>query len=91
MTQETKSNKANASTPEQEEARKILSRVKNESENIGSSSMARVGENWRKHFMAEGEENEDNTEKLAKRTARILALIVLVYLIVSLLQTYVLK
>jgi len=74
-----------------EEARRILDRVQRESETVGTSSMARTTEQFKKHISGyDGNaEDDDPIEVLGKRIGRSLGWIAVVLLIIYLLNTYV--
>ncbi len=57
------------------EARRILNRVERESEQVGSSSMARTANKVRRHFIGEEIPGDDYIEILGKRIARALAVV----------------
>jgi hypothetical protein len=70
------------------EARRILNRVDRESEQVGTSSMARTANKVRDHFLGEENPQNDRIEVLGKRIARGLAVIAFIVLAVSLVVTY---
>jgi len=74
-----------------EEAKRILDRVHRESETVGTSSMARTTEQFKKHVagMDGNAEDDDPIEVLGKRIGRSLGWIAVVLLIIYLLNTYV--
>ncbi len=57
------------------EARRILNRVERESEQVGTSSMARSANKVRRHFLGEEIPGDDYIEILGKRIARGLAVV----------------
>ncbi len=71
------------------EADRILNRVERESENVGTSSMARTANKVRDHFMGEEIPQDDHIEILGKRIARGLAIVVFVGLAYSLYINYI--
>lgn len=74
-----------------EESRRILERVAQESETVGTSSMGRVAERVKGH-MAAGDADQDKwAEVWGTRIGRALGLVFVLVLIVYLVQTYVLK
>ncbi|MGB7287803.1 MAG: hypothetical protein WBC71_12800 [Salaquimonas sp.] len=81
-------------TPEesQAEAKRILDRVSRESETVGTSSVARTTEQFKKHVGGMDGTSEDNDpiEVLGKKIGRTLGWIAVIVLIVYLLATYVL-
>lgn len=74
-----------------EEAKRILERVQRESETVGTSSMARTTEQFKKHVsgMDGTAEDTDEIEVLGKRIGRSLGWFAVVILIIYLLNTYV--
>ncbi|MDJ0612735.1 MAG: hypothetical protein QNJ29_03605 [Rhizobiaceae bacterium] len=78
-------------TPEETEAQKILDRVANDSETVGTSSMRRVAERMKGHVSAEDADQNDWAEKWGTRIGRILGLIFVIALVTHLLRTYVLN
>jgi hypothetical protein len=71
------------------EARRILNRVERESENVGTSSMARTANKVRDHFMGEEVPQDDHIEILGKRIARGLAILAFFGLALSLYINYI--
>ncbi len=71
------------------EAQRILNRVERESEQVGTSSMARTANKVRDHFLGEDTSQNDRTEIIGKRIARILAALAVVALAVSLFVNYI--
>ena len=71
------------------EAQRILNRVERESEQVGTSSMARTADKVRDHFMGTENPRNDRIEVLGKRIARWLALMAVVAMVVSLYIKYV--
>lgn len=74
-----------------EESRRILERVAQESETVGTSSMRRVAERVKGHMTADDAEQENWAEVWGTRIGRALGLVFVCVLIVYLVQTYVLK
>ena len=74
-----------------EEAKRILDRVQRESETVGTSSMVRTTEQFKKHVsgMDNNAEDNDPIEVLGKRIGRTLGWFAVVILIIYLLNTYV--
>ncbi len=72
------------------EARRVLNRVERESEQVGTSSMARTANKVRDHFLGEETAQDDAIEIWGKRIGRLLAAVFFVVLAVSLIVTYVL-
>ncbi len=70
------------------ESRRILDRIDQESETIGTSSLARTAEKTRDHFMGNEQGEDDPIEIWGKRIGRILSLIAVVVLIIYLYNTY---
>ena len=75
----------------QEEARRILDRVSQESETIGASSMRRVAEQVKGHTHAKDDDAEDWAELWGTRIGRALGLVFVIFLVIYLVFTYVLK
>jgi hypothetical protein len=71
------------------EARRILNRVERESEQVGTSSMARTANKVRRHFLGTETPADDHIEILGKRIARGLAIVAFVALAISLYINYV--
>lgn len=71
------------------EARRILNRVERESEQVGTSSMARTANKVRRHFLGEEIPGDDHIEVLGKRIARGLAIVAFAALAVSLYINYI--
>jgi len=78
-------------TPEEIESKKILDRVANESETVGTSSMKRVAERVKDHVTAEDSDQNDWAEKWGTRIGRSLGIIFVIILLVHLFRTYVLN
>lgn len=74
------------------EAKRILDRVNRESETVGTSSMARTTEQFKKHLggIDGNEEDNDPIEILGKRIGRTLGWIAVIGLLIYLAMTYVL-
>ena len=85
-----KPNERSAEAERQDESRRILERVRRESETIGASSLARVADRVAAHYRADDAPPDDAIEIWGKRIARILALIAFVALAYHLLTTYIL-
>ena len=71
------------------EAQRIINRVERESEQVGTSSMARTANKVREHFLGEEAPEDDKIEILGKRLGRVLAVIALIILIYSLYTNYI--
>ena len=71
------------------EAEEALSRVANDSETIGSSSLARVAERARAHMAAEDAADEDAIEIWGRRIGRALSVAGVISLTMYLVLTYV--
>lgn len=71
------------------EARRILNRVDRESEQFGTSSMARTANKVRDHFLGEESPKDDRIEVLGKRIARALSVAAFIALAVWLYINYV--
>jgi len=74
-----------------EEARKILKRVEQESETLGTSSMRRTAENISSHMRADDTDQEDWAEIWGTRIGRILSVVFFCALVIYLVNTYVLQ
>lgn len=76
----------------EEEARRILDRVRRDSETFGSSSMARAGEGSADRDKPAGPlgQEEDRVEVLGRRIGRTLGAVAAIVLFAYLLKTYVL-
>ncbi|MEM9279520.1 MAG: hypothetical protein AAGA76_13180 [Pseudomonadota bacterium] len=84
---------ASKKPPEDErerEAKRILERVAQDSETVGTSSMRRVAERMRDHVSAEDADQNDWAEVWGTRIGRILSVIFFIGLLVYLVRTYVL-
>jgi len=75
-------------TPEEEESRRILERINDESESIGRSSMRRVAENITSHMKGEDADQNEWAELWGTRIGRGLSVIAVVALLIYLYQTY---
>lgn len=73
----------------EEEAKRILDRVAEESETVGTSSMRRVAERISGHIGAEDADNERWSEVWGTRIGRILGLIFFVGLLIYMLKAYI--
>ena len=71
------------------EAQRVLNRVARESEQVGTSSMARTADKVRDHFLAEEAPRDDKVEIWGKRIGRGLGAIVFIGLVIYLIKTYV--
>ncbi|MCC0055554.1 MAG: hypothetical protein H6883_05400 [Rhodobiaceae bacterium] len=89
MTRRSKDRPTDPRPAREEEARAALRRIAAETETIGTSQLARLGNRARDHFITPGSEDDDAVEIWGKRIARGLALIVLIGLIYHLYTTYV--
>jgi len=76
---------------QEEEARKILKRVEQESETLGTSSMRRTAENVTSHMRGDDADQNDWAEVWGTRIGRILSVVFFCVLVVYLVNTYVLK
>jgi len=76
--------------PRADEAKKILERVKQESETVGTSSMRRTAENITSHLKAEDADENEWAELWGKRIGRSLSVIFCIVLVIYLIRTYVL-
>ena len=74
----------------QKEAKRILERVAQESETVGTSSMRRVAERFKDHLQAEDANHDRWTEVWGTRIGRGLGIIFVGYLIYHLVKTYIL-
>lgn len=72
------------------EAERILEGVERDTETIGRSSMSRVGERTRDHFLGKDADPEDFAELWGRRIGRALSLAAVIALFFYLLFTYVL-
>ncbi len=71
------------------EAQRIINRVERESEQLGTSSMARSANKVRDHMMGEEAPEDDKVEVMGKRIGRILAVAFIVFLIYTLYTNYI--
>ena len=74
-----------------EESKRILERVQQESETVGTSSMGRVADRVKNHMAANDADQEQWAEVWGTRIGRGLGLIFFAVLVVYLIKTYVLK
>lgn len=74
----------------QEEAKRILERVKQDSETAGTSSMQRVADQMREHIGAADADQSDWAELWGTRIGRGLGLVFFVFLVIYLTKTYIL-
>ncbi|MCF6321437.1 MAG: hypothetical protein L3J32_06670 [Rhizobiaceae bacterium] len=72
------------------EAQRIINRVERESEQVGTSAMARSANKVRDHFLGVEQPKDDKIEIMGKRIARVLAIIVFIVLAFSIVTTYIL-
>ncbi len=72
-----------------EESKRILERIEQDSETVGTSSMRRVAERVKNHTTAQDKEGESWSEVWGTRIGRTLGLIFFVFLFFYLLRTYV--
>ncbi|MFZ1814911.1 MAG: hypothetical protein WBO55_12550 [Rhizobiaceae bacterium] len=84
-------NTEDQSKKDAKESARILERVAQESESLGTSSLARTAGRIADHFSASDHEDDDRMEILGKRIGRALALVVVIALIFHLVTTYVLR
>lgn len=73
----------------EEEAKRILERIEQEAETVGTSSMKRVAERVKDHMTAEDADQNVWAERWGTRIGRTLGAVFFVGLIVYLLQTYI--
>ena len=86
------SNNGQANSNEnREKSKRILERVEQQSETIGTSSMGRVADRVKDHLVAEDADQESWSEVWGTRIGRGLGLVFFVFLIGYLVKTYVLK
>jgi len=85
-----RNNKRPDEAEKKREARRILNRVDRESEQVGTSSMARTANKVRDHFLGEENPQNDRIEVLGKRIARGLAVVAFIVLAISFFVTYIL-
>lgn len=76
-------------TNEELEAKRILERVAQESETVGTSSTTRVANRVKKHLAAEDIGENEWAELWGTRIGRILGAVFAIALIIYLLQTYI--
>ena len=81
-------NKPNSNDNEAE-AKRILERVAQESETVGTSSVKRVAERVKGHISAEDVDENEWAELWGKRIGRALGALFVVVLIFHLLRTYI--
>ena len=75
----------------EEESRRILERVQQESETVGTSSLRRVAERVKGHISAEDADENEWAEVWGTRIGRTLGAIFAVGLVIYLVKTYVLN
>jgi len=73
---------------EETESKRILERVEQESETVGTSSVKRVAERVKGHLSAEDTDENEWVELWGKRIGRTLGAIFVIFLIIYLLRTY---
>lgn len=83
------SRKSNSSDAEAE-AKRILERVAQESETVGTSSVKRVAERVKGHMSAQDADENEWAELWGKRIGRALGAVFVVVLIIYLIKTYIL-
>lgn len=71
------------------ESERIINRIANESEQVGTSSMARTANKVRDHFLGEEMPEADPVEIWGKRIARGLAVVAFVALVISIYTNYI--
>lgn len=76
-------------TSNEAEAKRILERVAQESETVGTSSVKRVAERVKGHLSANDTQENEWAELWGKRIGRTLGAIFVVVLIIHLLRTYI--
>lgn len=76
-------------TDNEAEAKRILERVAQESETVGTSSAKRVAERVKGHMTAQDADENEWAELWGKRIGRALGAIFVVVLIIHLLRTYI--
>ena len=76
---------------QEEEARKILKRVEQDSETVGTSSMRRTAENITSHMRGDDANQNDWAEVWGTRIGRTFSVIFFIALVAYLLNTYVLR
>ncbi len=72
------------------EAKRILERIEQDAETVGTSSMRRVAERVKKHVSADDKDDNAWAELWGTRIGRGLGIIFAIVLIIYLLRTYVL-
>jgi len=72
----------------EEEAAKILKRIEQESETVGTSSMRRTAESISSHLLGADANQEKWAEVWGTRIGRILSIVFFVVLVIYLLNTY---
>lgn len=82
---------AKNSTKQEQESAKILKRVEQESEVLGSSSFSRVANKVTDHVAANDVDQNDKIEVLGTRIGRVLSAIFFAFLVIYLFTTYVIK
>ena len=81
-------NRSNLSE-EERESKRVLSRVDNDSETVGSSSFARSAEKTRDHFLGKDSDPNDPIEVWGKRIGRGLSIAITVVLVLYLYNTFI--
>ncbi len=81
----------NETRKQETESDRILKRVEQESEVLGSSSFSRVANKVTNHMEASDVDQQDKIEVIGARIGRLLSVIFFVFLVFYLLVTYVLK
>ena len=93
MRKKTNQEKAQAqrtkSEQDKREAQRIIRRVEQESEQVGTSAMARSSNKMRDHFMGEENPKDDWVEIWGKRIGRAFSVVLFIYLSWSLYTTYI--
>ena len=74
----------------EDEAKRILERVAQDSETVGASSMRRIAERVKGHISADDAEQNEWAELWGTRIGRVLGAIFFVVLVIYLFRTYVL-
>ena len=75
----------------EQESRRILERVAQESETVGASSLRRVADRMKDHLSADDADENQWAELWGTRIGRILGAVFFVGLVIYLLRTYVLN
>lgn len=75
--------------PREAEAKRILDRVAEESETVGTSSMKRVADRINGHIGAKDADQERWSEVWGTRIGRILGLIFFIWLLIYMIRVYV--